>query len=77
MPQQQQEGRGVLFVNNRKREGKQDPDYQGRIKVSGTECWLSAWVNTPQSGGPNYLALRIGNPVPQQGETPTQENPGF
>ena len=35
--------KGALFGNTRKREGKKDPDLQGKININGTEYWLSAW----------------------------------
>jgi hypothetical protein len=58
---QQKDGRGSLFKNERKREGKKDPDYTGSITVNGVERWLSAWVEKPE-GKKSYLSLNIGEP---------------
>lgn len=49
---------GALFKNERKTRDEQ-PDFQGRIKVDGTEWWVSAWVNTARESGKQYLRLKI------------------
>lgn len=51
--------RGVLFRNKRQREGKRDPDYQGRATVGGVDYWLDGWIDTPKSGGDRYLSLKF------------------
>lgn len=38
--------KGALFGNTRKREGRKDPDLQGRLNIDGVEHWLSAWFFT-------------------------------
>jgi hypothetical protein len=55
MNQEQKDGSGALFKNDRK-EGEQDRDYQGSIKVGNREYWLSAWINTSKAGK-KYMAL--------------------
>jgi uncharacterized protein (DUF736 family) len=50
---------GSLFANDKKREGKQDADYRGSALVGGVEYWLDAWVNTAQSTGKKYLAIKL------------------
>jgi hypothetical protein len=46
---------GSLNVNERKREGKQDPDYTGRINIEGKNYWLSGWKKT--YGEKTFLSL--------------------
>jgi hypothetical protein len=51
---------GVLFRNDRRRDGKQDPHLQGSCTIDGRRYWISAWTNTVQRGerqGEKYLAL--------------------
>jgi hypothetical protein len=51
---------GVLFKNDRRREGKQDPNLQGSCTIYGRRFWVSAWTNTVQRGerrGEKYIAL--------------------
>lgn len=52
------ENSGVLFKNEKKREGKKDADYQGQISIGGQEYWLNAWINTSKDGGKKYMALK-------------------
>lgn len=42
---------GSIFANKRK-EKDAHPDYQGSIKIGGTEYWLSGWKKTTNSGEP-------------------------
>ena len=55
---EQNDNSGSLFKNDRKREGKQDADYQGSIKVEGKEFWLNAWLNKDKNGR-TYMGLRL------------------
>jgi hypothetical protein len=51
---------GVLFKNDRRRDGKQDPNLQGSCTIDGRRYWISAWTNTMQRGerrGEKYIAL--------------------
>lgn len=51
--------RGVLFSNSdRKRDGKRDPDYTGKIDVGGTEYFLDAWINASKDGK-KYMSLKV------------------
>lgn len=50
-------GEGALFENDRKREGKQDPDFTGTFTDErGREFWLSAWKHKSDKGV-RYLSL--------------------
>jgi hypothetical protein len=56
----QKEMSGVLFRNDRRRDGKQDPNLQGSCTIDGRRYWISAWTNTVQRGerrGEKYVAL--------------------
>ena len=65
--------RGALFNNrDKKREGKSDPDYKGRINVNGVDAWLSAWINKSKDGV-TYMSLSA-TPMEQQA-APKKEEP--
>lgn len=48
--------RGVLFKNDDKREGKQDPDYRGNAEVNREHFWVSAWIKSSKDGR-KYMSL--------------------
>ena len=50
--------KGVLFINEEKRDDKQDPDYRGSAEVNGTEFWLSGWRNESKEGK-KYLSIKF------------------
>ena len=50
---------GVLFRNNRQREGKQDPPYQGQCMINGKDYWINAWVNTSKKDGSKFFGLKF------------------
>lgn len=56
---QQQDLRGSLFKNDRKREGKQDPDYTGSALIGSVEYFVDGWVNEAKSSGKKYLSLKF------------------
>jgi len=41
---------GALFKNNRKRDGRQDPDYTGSCEIDHVGYWVSAWISTSRKG---------------------------
>lgn len=41
--------RGVLFPNKRKRKDSQ-PDYTGSAEIQGVEYWISGWANRSKQG---------------------------
>lgn len=50
--------RGALWDNrDKKRSGKSDPDFSGKIDVNGVEMNLSAWVN--ENPAPNQPAFSL------------------
>jgi len=60
MAEMQKEMSGVLFKNDRRRDGKQDPHLQGSCTIDGRRYWISAWTNTTQRGqrrGERYISL--------------------
>jgi hypothetical protein len=68
--------RGSLFGNERKREGKKDPDLQGKLNIDGVEHWLSAWFFTYEKDGSKRkgISLAIGAAVGAQ-EKPSAKKP--
>jgi len=61
--------RGALFKNDRKRNDK-DPSYKGQCQVDGTEYWLAAWVQKDRNGD-SYMSLSF----TEKEERPAQRNP--
>lgn len=58
MPEQyDNKNRGALFKNDKKTEEKH-PDYRGEVNMSGTDCWLSAWIRKSKSGQ-TYMSLAV------------------
>ena len=63
--------RGALWDNReKKRPGKSDPDFSGKIDVNGVEMNLSAWIN--ENPAPNQPAFSLSvRPI-----TPKASQPG-
>jgi hypothetical protein len=60
MAEPQKDMSGVLFRNDRRRDGKQDPNLQGSCTIGGRRYWVSAWTHEVQRGqrvGQRYLSL--------------------
>jgi len=53
------EGRGVLFINDRKNNERQ-PDYKGRIQVGGVEYELAGWLKTSKAGN-QFISVSLGD----------------
>jgi len=60
--------KGALFKNLKKREGKQDADYTGSIVVDGVEFWINAWLNESQQGQ-KYMGLSVTEKQAKVGQT--------
>ena len=41
---------GALFKNEKRREGKNDPHYQGSCEIDGQEYWIAGWKKRSKSG---------------------------
>lgn len=66
----------TLFRNNKKREGKNDADFNGTFTdADGNEYWLNAWSKTPKSGGDKFLSgsVRAKNPESVRSQPKTQQ----
>lgn len=64
--------KGALFGNTRKREGKKDPDLQGKLDISGQEHWISGWFFTYEKDGQQKrgINLSLGDPVETKATKP-------
>lgn len=66
------EGRGVLFVNNKK-EKDTHPDYTGKVTIGGVEKRLAAWKKEGRERGTKFLSIQISDfrdgPSTGQGNT--------
>ena len=51
--------KGALFGNTIKREGKKDPDLQGKLNIDGTEHWLSGWFFTYEKDGQQKRGINL------------------
>ena len=62
--------KGALFGNTRMREGKKDPDLQGKLNIDGTERWISAWFFVYEKDGVKKkgINLALGDIVQPKGE---------
>ncbi len=61
---------------NQKREGKKDPDLQGRINIDGTERWISGWFFAYEKDGEKKrgISLSLGKVVEGKA-APKQKRP--
>jgi len=74
MPYENKPDTGVLF-KNRNKKTENHPDYTGTWYAEGEngevdEYWLSAWINTPKSGGDKFMKLALGELKPKQEQAP-------
>ena len=61
MPEQKDMS-GVLFKNDRRRDGKEDPHLRGSCTIGGQRFWMDAWTNTAQRGerqGEKYISIKF------------------
>ena len=68
--------RGALFGNRHKREGKKDPDLQGKLDINGTEFWISGWMQTYEKDGETrkMISLSLGDTVEQEKPKPARNS---
>lgn len=63
--------RGVLFVNNKKAEGSNQPDRTGSLNVDGVEYFLDGWLKKSQSGQPFMsVSIKRKDKQPEQQQAP-------
>lgn len=58
---------GLISRNQRKREGKQDADWTGKITVNGIDYWINGWEKDGQYGP--FISLSV-RPKVDQPEKP-------
>lgn len=51
--------KGALFGNTRQREGKKDPDLQGKLNIAGVEHWIAAWFFVYEKDGVKKRGINI------------------
>jgi len=51
--------RGVLFKNDRKEAGSNQPDYRGTVNFNGVDAKLSGWIKTSSKNGNKFLSLKV------------------
>ena len=59
---EQKDRSGVLFKNDRRRDGKEDPHLRGSCTIGGQRFWMDAWTNTVQRGerqGDKYISIKF------------------
>lgn len=70
--------KGALFGNNRQREGKKDPDLQGKLNINGEEHWLSGWFFAYEKDGVKRkgINLALGDVVQAKASEAPKREPG-
>jgi hypothetical protein len=61
MPEQKDMS-GVLFKNDCRRAGKEDPHLRGSCTIGGRRFWIDGWTNTVQRGehqGEKYISIKF------------------
>jgi hypothetical protein len=59
---EQKDMSGVLFKNDRRRNGKEDPHLRGSCTIGGQRFWMDARTNTVQRGerqGDKYISIKF------------------
>lgn len=51
--------KGALFGNTRMRQGKKDPDLQGKLNIEGTDRWISAWFFVYEKEGVKKKGINL------------------
>jgi hypothetical protein len=62
MAEPQKDMSGVLFKNDRRRDGKEDPHLRGSCTIGGQRFYMDAWTNTVQRGewqGDKYISIKF------------------
>jgi hypothetical protein len=62
MAEPQKNMSGVLFKNDRRRDGKDDPHLRGSCTIGGRRFWMDAWTNTVQRRehqGEKYISIKF------------------
>jgi len=57
--------RGAMWKNDRKRPDKRDPDYTGNCQIGGVEFYVDSWISEPKAGGKKFLSLRFKEKQPK------------
>jgi hypothetical protein len=64
---------GILFKNDRKREGRNDPDYNGSCTIAGQEFWMNAWLKDGRKG--KFMSFSFKPKESKQDQQPASEPP--
>ena len=64
--------RGVMFVNDRKAPGSNQPDRTGTLNVDGVEYFLDGWIKKSQAGA-SFLSVSIKRKDKQPGSAPAPQ----
>lgn len=65
---------GVLFKNEKKTEGDNQPDYRGNCLVNGVQLDMAAWIKTSQKNGKKFMSIKFSPPY-KASQSP-QPDPG-
>ncbi len=53
---------GVLFKNEDKEEGSNQPDYRGQVLVNNKAMEIAAWIKTSSKNGKKFMSLSFKEP---------------
>lgn len=64
----------TLFRNTKKRDGKNDADFNGTFTdADGNEYWINAWSKTPKNGGDKFLSGNVKRKEASRSAPPPQQ----
>lgn len=75
MSYEQRDNSGLLFKNDRQREGRNDPGYTGSALVDGKDYWISAWVKEGRVKKFFSLSFKAKTAAPQSAQEPPEREP--
>jgi len=71
----QKNNTGVLFINDRKRPERYDPDTTGKALVGGKEYYVSGWTKVPKNNDKSKRYQSLSFIPVQQNTQPGQPQP--
>lgn len=57
MAYNQKDNTATVFRNDRKREGRQDPDFTGSAVINGESFWVDMWTKPPKDNKKGFFSL--------------------
>jgi|LakMenEpi03Aug12_release.lakeMendotaPanAssembly.Ray.scaffolds.fasta_scaffold00471_5 hypothetical protein len=74
MAYNQKDNTAKVFRNDRKREGKQDPDFTGSAVINGEAFWVDMWTKPPKDDKKGFFSVSF-RPKDARPERPVTGGP--